>query len=323
MRAIVVDRSLPEGISCAMNYPDPAPGPGEVLVRVDLAGICATDLEIVRGYMDFVGVLGHEFVGTVVRGSDTLKGQRVVAEINCVGPASTARDAEARKHAPEHTVLGIAGRDGVFAEYAIVPAENCHVVPNEVSDRAAVFVEPLAAACQVLRDHPPAPTQRVAVLGTGRLGLLCGQALADAGCRLSVVGRNAETLKLARRLGLPTIDIAALELQPVFDMVVECTGAPEGLRTALKITRPRGTIVLKSTYAEQAAFDLSLVAVNEIRIAGNRCGPFPDALRLLREKRAHVEEMISGVYPLKHAAAAFAAAREPNNLKILLEPGAG
>lgn len=322
MRAIVVDRTLPEGITCAVNHPDPAPGPGEVLVRVDLAGICATDLEIVRGYLDFQGILGHEFVGTVIRGSDALKGQRVVAEINCVGPGSPARDADARKHAPDHTVLGIAGRDGVFAEYAVVPAENCHLVPNQITDRQAVFVEPLAAACQVLHDHPVAPGMRVGVLGSGRLGLLCGQALAAANCRPSVIGRNPNSLRLARRLGLPTIDVAELDPRPTYDLIVECTGAPEGFSLAAKLVRPRGAIVLKSTYAEKTRPDLASIVINEIRVIGSRCGPFPDAIQLLRDGRVRVEELISGVYPLTQAAGAFAAAGDPNNLKILLEPGA-
>ena len=323
MRAIVADRTQPDGIAYAVNHPDPTVGPGEVLVRVDLAGICSTDLEITRGYMGFQGVLGHEFVGTVIRGSESLKGQRIVAEINCVSPASAARDAEARKHAPDHTVLGIDRHDGVFAEYAAVPAENCHIVPNEVTNREAVFVEPLAAACQVLKDHPVTPAMRVAVLGTGRLGLLCGQVLAAAGCRLVVVGRNPHTLQIARAFSLPTMAAADLDVHPAFDMVVECTGAPEGFRTAVGIVCPRGIIVLKSTYANDATFDLAPIVVHEVIVAGNRCGPFPEAIDLLRSRRVRVEEMISGVFPFIRAAAAFAAARDPNNVKVLLEPGAG
>ncbi len=322
MRALVVDRAKPGGVALVADYRDPAPGPGEVLVRVDLAGICSTDLEIVRGYMGFTGVLGHEFVGTVVRGSDTLKGQRIVAEINCVGPGSEARDADARKHARDRTVLGIADRDGAFAEYLVVPTENCHVVPNEVNDRRAVFAEPLAAACQVVKDHPVTPGTRVAVLGTGRLGILCAQVLAARGCRLSVIGRNAGTLALCRRIGLPTRDVANVESNAEYDLVVECTGSPDGLRSALQLVRPRGTIVLKSTYTRAPDVDFSPIVIHEIVVAGSRCGPFPEALRLLREERVRVDEMISGVFPLAKGAEAFAAARDPQNLKILLEPGA-
>jgi threonine dehydrogenase-like Zn-dependent dehydrogenase len=322
LRALVVDRLKPEGVRFAPDYPDPRPGPGEVLVRVDLAGICSTDLEIVRGYMQFAGVPGHEFVGTVVRGSEALQGRCVVAEINCVDPGSKARDAAARKHVRDRTTLGIAGRDGVFAEYVAVPAENCHVVPAEVSDRQAVFAEPLAAAAQVIEDHPVEPGRRVAVLGTGRLGILCAQVLAERGCRLSVIGRNPKTLALCRRLGLPTRDVAEVERKADYEMAVECTGSPDGLRLALELVRPRGTIVLKSTYARAAEVNLAPVVVNEIRVAGNRCGPFPEALRLLREGRVRVEELIDGVFPLARGAEAFAAARDAQNVKILLEPGA-
>lgn len=322
MQALLVDRARPEGVALVEDYPDPRPGPGEVLVRVDLAGICSTDLELVQGYMDFAGVLGHEFVGTAVRGSDALQGRRVVAEINCVGPESAARDAEARKHARDHTTLGISGRDGAFADYLVVPAENCHVVPNEVNDRQAVFVEPLAAACQVLVDHPVRPETRVAVLGTGRLGILCAQVLAAAGCRLSVIGRNASTLALCRRIGLPTRDASDTELEAGYEMVVECTGSPDGLRLALRLVRPRGTIVLKSTYAGAADVDLSPIVINEVVLAGNRCGPFDEALRLLSEKRVRVDELIGRVFPLARGAEAFAAACDPQNVKVLLQPGA-
>jgi threonine dehydrogenase-like Zn-dependent dehydrogenase len=322
VRALVVSQDNAGVVDLVPDYPDPSPGPGEVLIRVDLAGICSTDLEIVRGYMDFAGVLGHEFVGTVVRGSDTLRGERVVAEINCVGPGSAARDAAARKHAIERTTLGIAGRDGAFAEYLVVPAENCHVVPNEVSNSQAIFAEPLAAACQVTEDHGVAADTRVAVLGSGRLGILCAQVLATRGCRLSVIGRNRRTLALCRNIGLPTREVAEVEPQADHDLVVECTGSPEGLRLALGLVRPRGTIVLKSTYAEAAGVDLSPIVVQEITVAGNRCGPFPAALQLLATKRVRVEELIDGAFSLARWKEAFAAAREPGNLKILLEPSA-
>lgn len=321
MRALVVDQADRGNVKLDENYPDPSPAPGEVLVRVDLAGICSTDLEIARGYMGFSGVLGHEFVGTVVRGSDALSGRRVVAEINCVGPDSAARDADERKHAPGRTTLGIAGRNGAFAEYLVVPAENCHEVPVEVSDRQAVFVEPLAAACQVVKDHPVGRGQRVAVIGTGRLGLLCAQVLATRRCRLDVVGRNPRTIAMCRELGPHAVESEQIKPKADYDLVVECTGAADGLRLALQLVRPRGTIVLKSTYAGAADVDLSPIVINEIKLAGNRCGPFDAALRLLREKRVRVDEMIEGVFPFSRHAEAFGAARKPGALKILLEPG--
>lgn len=323
MRALVVDQAKPGEVAFVADYPDPSPAPGEVVVRVDLAGICATDLEIVRGYLKFSGVPGHEFVGTVVRGSDALQGRRVVGEINCVEPGSGAADADARKHARDRTVLGITGRDGAFAEYLTVPVENCHVVPNEVSDRQAVFVEPLAAASQVVKDHPVGRETRVAVLGTGRLGILCAQVLAAQGCRLSVIGRNPRTLALCRRLGLPTRELSLVKPDAEHDLVVECMGVTDGLRLALQLVRPRGTVVLKSTYAGAAEIDLAPIVIHEIVVAGSRCGPFPEALHLLGERKVRVEEMIDGVYALAQGEEAFAAASDPGKLKILLEPGAG
>lgn len=321
MRALVVDRAEPGVVKLVDDYPDPSPAPGEALVRVDLAGICSTDLEIARGYMSFSGVLGHEFVGTVVRGSRVLSGRRVVAEINCVAPDSEARDAEARTHARDRTVLGIAGRNGAFAEYLVAPVENCHEVPVEISDREAVFAEPLAAACQVVKDHPVRRGMRVAVLGAGRLGILCAQVIAARACRLDVIGRNPRTLQICRELDLRVLEAATVKPRADYDLVVECTGAADGLRLALTLVRPRGVIVLKSTYAGAADVDLSPIVINEITLAGSRCGPFGEALRLLREKRVRVDGLIDGAFPLARHAEAFAAAAKPGALKILFEPG--
>lgn len=307
------------------HYPDPTPGPGEVLVRVHLAGICATDLEIVRGYMAFAGVPGHEFVGRVVIGPPALLGRRVVAEINCApAPPDTAPpvlDGDARKHLPGRTVLGIVGRDGAMAELLAVPAQNCHLVPDSLRDEQAVFVEPLAAACQVVSDHPVDACTRAAVLGSGRLGILCAQVLAAAGCAPVVLGRNAGTLRFCRALGLDARPAAEAAPRADFDLVVECTGAADGLRLAMNLVRPRGTIVLKSTYAEPPAIDLSPIVIHEITLAGNRCGPFAEALSLLERGAVEVEKMVTGVFPLREGAAAFAAARDPKHIKVLVAPG--
>lgn len=316
----MVDQSEPGVVKLVDDYPDPSPAPGEVLVRVDLAGVCSTDLEIMRGYMGFSGVPGHEFVGTVVRGSKVLSGRRVVAEINCVGPGFAPRGADARKHARDRTVLGIAGRNGAFAEYLTVPAENCHEVPVEVSDQQAVFAEPLAAACQVLKDHPPGSGDRVAVLGTGRLGILCAQVLATTSGWLDVIGRNPRTLAICRELELRVLDAAEIKPNADYDLIVDCTGEADGLRLAMQLVRPRGVIVLKSTYAGATDVNLSPIVVNELTVAGNRCGPFEEALRMLGEKRVRVDELIDGLFPLKRHEEAFAAARKPGALKILFEP---
>ncbi len=321
MLAIRTDRTRPRGVRVVRDAPQPRPGPGEVLVRVARAGICATDLEIARGYMDFNGILGHEFVGTVIEGAAELRGRRVVAEINCVAPG-VSLDAAARKHAWPRTALGILNRDGAFAEQVCVPAENCHVVPDAIDDDEAVFVEPLAAAAQVVLDHPIQAGMRAAVLGTGRLGLLCAQVLALQPGPLDVLGRNPRSLELCRRLGLHALDAATLAHEPTYDVLVECTGNADGLKLGMKLLRPRGTLVLKSTYARPPTVDLAPLVINELRVVGNRCGPFDVALRLLAAKRVRVRELIAARFPLSRGEEAFAAAADPRNLKVLLEPDA-
>jgi threonine dehydrogenase-like Zn-dependent dehydrogenase len=322
VEALVVRRGTAHGVAFVADHPDPSPPPGEVTVRVDLAGICATDLEIARGYMSFQGVPGHEFVGTVIAGPCELVGRRVVAEINCACGACDMCGRGWPGHCRRRSVLGIAGRDGAFAEMTVVPERNCHIVPAEISNEQAVFVEPLAAAVQVLELQPIDSSQRVAVLGSGRLGLLAAQVLTLQGCQLEVIGRNPHTLAFCRQRGIPAIELPDLKPQAEHDVVVECTGAPDGLRLAFQMCRPRGTIVLKSTYAGAPTLDMTPIVVNELRIVGSRCGPFRRALELLRGGRIAVEEMISATYPLRRGVEAFAAAAEPQNIKVLLHPGA-
>lgn len=322
MKALLIDPERP-GVLCRPDYPDPTPAPGEVLIRVQIAGVCSTDLELARGYMGFHGVPGHEFVGVVETGDQRLVGRRVVAEINCAATQSAIDDPEARKHDPLRTVLGILGRDGAFAERLSVPSGNCHIVPDAISDRAAVFVEPLAAACQILRDERIERRTRVAVLGSGRLGILCAQVLATAAERVEIIGRNARTLEVCRRIGLTARHVDEVGDARDYDLVVECTGAPAGLARALPFVRPRGVIVLKSTYAGAADVDLAPIVIDEIRVHGSRCGPFADALALLERWAVHVEELIDGTYPLERGAQAFAAAAAPGALKVLLDVAGG
>lgn len=321
MKAIVFCKSCPGEVRVE-ERPVPQPAAGEVLIRVHLAGICSTDLEIIRGYMGFEGVLGHEFVGTVERGPAELLGKRVVAEINCVLPDSPARDEAARKHAVPRTVLGIFGRDGAMAEYVAVPAENCHVVPESVSDREAVFAEPVAAAIQVVTDHPVERGTRAIVLGSGRLGILCAQVLANAGATVTVVGRNERTLSKCAALGLKTAASGNIGAASQ-DLVVECTGSPDGLREAIRCVRPRGTIVLKSTYSADPppSFDLSPIVIHEITLAGNRCGPIGQAVRMLAERQVAVEPLVDAEFVLADGVAAFAAAGRAGALKVLLRCG--
>jgi len=321
VQALVSSAEPSRPIRFERDYPDPRPRAGEVMIRVHLAGICATDLEIARGYMQFAGVPGHEFVGTVTAGDPHWIGRRVVAEINCVCLECDLCRRGLTNHCRRRTVLGIAGRDGAFAEYLTVPARNCHVVPDTVTDQQAVFVEQLAAAVHVLDAAPLEPGARVAVLGSGRLGLLVVQVLAVQDCRLEVLGRNPRTLDFCARRGVRTSYVDEVVPAGEHDVVVDCTGCPDGLRLALQLCRPQGTIVLKSTYVEPAALDLAPLVVNEVRVVGNRCGPFAAALQLLSEHRVEVDELVSAVYPLYRGVEALEAAARPENIKVLLQPG--
>ncbi len=321
MDALVVNPGRRDRVEFVRDHPEPSPAAGEVTIRVELAGICSTDLEIARGYMDFRGVPGHEFVGTVIAGSDSLHGRRVVGEINCVCSACDMCRAGLSGHCRNRTVLGIAGRDGAFAQLLTLPERNCHVVPDEVGDRQAVFVEPLAAAVQVVRQHPVDERTRVAVIGIGRLGSLIAQVLALQGCQLEAIDRNPRALAFAERRGIRAVHADDVVPQAEHDLVVESSGSPAGLDLAVRLVRPRGTIVLKSTYAGVAEVNLAPIVVNEIRLVGNRCGPFPDALELLRAGKVEVAGLISGEYPLERGVEAFAAAADPQNVKILLRPG--
>ncbi len=321
MRALIVGPDQPARVRFTPDYPQPSPAADEVLIRVTLAGICATDLEIARGYLHFAGVLGHEFVGTVVEGASHLVGRRVVAEINCPCRQCEMCRGGLPNHCLRRTVVGIAGRDGAFADYLTVPAANCHLVADQISDRQAVFVEPLAAAAHVLDAAEIGPGRRAAVLGTGRLGLLVAQVLADTGCELEVIGRNPRTIDFCRRRGLKVAAAPESGVSGRYDVVVECTGCADGLRLALGLCRPCGTIVLKSTYADAATVDLAPLVVNEIRLAGNRCGSFPRALRLLAEHRVEVDELVTAEYALEEGVAALEAAARAENIKVLLRPG--
>ena len=316
MNALVFDGQL----RLERTFTAPSPPPDEARIQTTLAGICNTDLEIVHGgYAGFRGILGHEFVGVVDRAEDpVLVGQRVVGEINVsCGACETCR-AGRPSHCPHRTALGIRGRDGVLAGYVCLPVRNLHPVPEGIPDREAVFVEPLAAACEILEQIHVSPAQRVVVLGDGKLGLLVAQVLALTGCDLTVVGRHVEKLAILAARGIPT-QIGTEGLDRV-DLVVECTGQAGGFETARRLVRPRGTLVLKSTYAGLVETDLSSLVVDEIHLLGSRCGPFPAALRLLDQKLVDVEPLIEAEYPLEAGLAAFAHARRRGTLKVLVRP---
>jgi threonine dehydrogenase-like Zn-dependent dehydrogenase len=295
---------------------------GEALVRVTTAGICNTDLEIVRGYANFSGTLGHEFVGVVEDSPDSAQvGRRVVGEINAGCGACAQCDAGDARHCLNRTVLGIVARDGAFAEYLSLPPQNLLVVPDGVDDRQAVFAEPLAAACEILDQVKIRPEDRVAVIGDGKLGQLIARVLATTGCRLLLVGKHAEKLDLAADAGVETVELKNLKIDPArrFDFVVEASGSESGLNLALDLVRPRGTIILKSTFHGPAKLDTSRVVVNEISLVGSRCGRFARALDLLASGAVNVEPLIAAEYPLADGVAAMQHAAAPGTLKVLLK----
>lgn len=302
-------------------HPHPLLAPDDALVRLRLAGICATDLEMVRGYVpDFVGVLGHEFVGEVITAPDAAwVGRRVVASINIGCGQCTVCRQQGAEHCAQRQVLGIHNRDGVFAEYIAIPQANLLAVPDDVPDETAVFVEPLAAALRIREQIMVRPSVRCAVVGPGRLGLLVGLVLAQTGTAVTLVGRRAETLRLPQQLGLLTALANDLP-DNQFDLVVDATGNEMGLGQSLRLVRPLGTLVLKSTFAGQSHLNLTKLVVAEITVVGSRCGPFAPALRLLADRCLPVEQLIEKTYPLAQGLEALAHAAQPGVRKVLLRP---
>ena len=306
------------------DYPRPEPGADEALIRVALAGICSTDLELVKGYAGgFRGVLGHEFVGVVeaVGSAEAAEwvGRRVVGGINLGCRRCAVCLGDGPEHCPNRKTLGIHNKDGVFADYLTLPVVNLLAVPEGVADEEVVFTEPLAAALRIREQIVVRPSARAAVVGPGRLGLLVAQVLALAGTDVTVLGRRAQSLELPRQLGLAT-GLVTEAADDSFDLVVEATGNDAGLAHSLRLARPRGTLVLKSTFAGQAHVNLTKLVVGEIAVVGSRCGPFAPALRLLERGAVQVRPLIEAEYPLTDALAAFAHAARPGVRKVLLRP---
>ena len=326
MQALVLTAA---GLELQTARPVPKPREGEALIAVQLAGVCATDIELTRGYKGgFRGILGHEFVGTVVAAphADEWVGRRVVGEINVgCGHCDLCRRGMG-KHCRSRTSVGIIGRDGVFAEYVTLPLANLHCVPDTVTDEEAVFCEPLAAALEVLEQVRIDAATRVYVQGDGRLGLLCAGVLAATGCDLTVIGRHADKLALLPQneccggVISTSETLAQLRQQPA-DVVVEVTGSPDGFASALQLVRPLGTLVLKSTFAGHLRdFDVSSLVVDEITLVGSRCGPFDKALAVLESHAVDVRRLITARYPLSDGIKAFAHAGRKGVIKVLIAP---
>ena len=293
----------------------------EALVRVLKSGICNTDLEIVRGYAGFNGTIGHEFVGVVELCDDArhLVGKRVVGEINAGCGRCDLCQAGDSRHCPNRTVLGIHGRDGAHAEFLTLPSRNLIEVPKEVSDETAVFAEPLAAADGIWEQVAIEPDTRIAVIGDGKLGLLCAMTARLRSDFVTLLGKHPEKLAIADKLGVETI-LLGDKHEPNFDVVVEASGSESGFSTALDLVRPRGKVVLKSTFHGSPAWDAARVVVDEISIIGSRCGRLAPAVELLASNKVSVVDLISELQPLENGVVALERARERGVLKILLSP---
>ena len=297
---------------------------GEALIRVTLSGICNTDLEIVRGYAGFQGTIGHEFAGVVEEAPTRpeLVGERVVGEINAgCGHCEKCRAHDPR-HCPSRTVLGIVGRDGAHAEFLRLPAQNLVKVPENVADESAVFVEPLAAAWGITERVTIGPDTSVAVIGDGKLGLLCAISLSLITERLMLIGKHESKLAIAAKRGIKTSlrDNITPDAFGKYDVVVDASGSPSGFAMAIDLVRPKGTIVLKSTFNGSPRWEASRIVVDEISVIGSRCGRFEPALELLSSGKITVEDLISAEYPLSQGVEAMQHAASPGVLKVLLRP---
>jgi threonine dehydrogenase-like Zn-dependent dehydrogenase len=318
MRALVLDA---DGTLALRDRPRAAAG-DECVIRVTAAGICGTDLELLRGYAGFSGIPGHEFVGVVEESGPAEPawlGRRVVGEITVGCGRCGGCRAAGRGHCDVRTVAGIRGRDGAFAEYLSLPSTNLHAVPASLDDVTAVFVEPTAAACRVVEQVAIESGTRAAVVGAGRLGLLVAQVLRVHGALVTLVIRSGSARSTATALGFETADAeSATALARQFDVAVDATGRPAGFAAAVALVRPRGTLVVKSTFHGETPIAFSPLVVDEISVIGSRCGPFARAIELLDAGRVDVKPLLAGIYPLERFAEAFERAKQ--GLKVILTP---
>lgn len=315
MRGLVLHQKL----QLQTDLPLPPRPHGEARIRVIQAGICSTDLQLLKGYMGFQGVLGHEFVGIVDEATNTeLIGKRVVGEINAACRTCETCANGHPTHCPHRTTLGIQGRDGAFAEYLTLPVENLYVVPDSISDDQAVFIEPLAAACEIPQLVSIKPTDRVVVIGDGKLGVLCAQILVLSGCAVTLLGRHSDQDSWLTHMGIKVTSHPA-DIPQGADMIVEATGSPEGLSAAMQLIRPRGTLVLKSTYHGDVSLNMATFVIQEISLIGSRCGPFPPAIRLLESRHIRVDPLIHARYPLLDGVLAMEKAAQRGVRKVLLQ----
>jgi len=322
MKAVVFNDK--DGLRLDKNYKKPAPQKGEALIRVTLAGICNTDFEITKGYMGYNGILGHEFIGVVEEINDddkSLLGKRVTAEISygCDKPDCEWCAVKNYRHCPERHTLGIWRKDGCFAEYVTMPLKVLFEIPENVEDEQAVFVEPLAAACEITEQLHIQPIQKVVVLGDGKLGLTTALALSAQGLNVTLIGKHSNKLEIAESQGVKTQLLQDVKTSNIYDVVVEATGSVSGFETSLNLVKPRGVLVLKSTIATGKKLNLAPIVINEITVLGSRCGQFPPALNMLEKHRIDFKPFISAVYPIDDAIEAFEANKSKETIKVLIK----
>ena len=320
MKAVVFDNEL----KFDNNYAKPVPQKGEALIRVTLAGICNTDFEITKGYMGYVGVLGHEFVGVVEEvndGDQSWVGKRVVAEISwgCDNPNCEWCAKKNYRHCPNRHTIGIWKKDGCMAEYITLPTNILFEVPENVTDEQAVFVEPLAAACEILEQLHIDPSSKVLVLGDGKLGLTTALTLNAHNLDVLLVGKHKNKLDIAEAQGVKTQLLQDFTIEKKYDVVIEATGSASGFEMSMALTKPRGVLVLKSTVATGKELNLAPIVIDEITVLGSRCGQFAPALRLLKNKRINFAPFISKTYQIDDAIEAFDANKSKEALKILIK----
>lgn len=310
-----------DGTKILLKDDYPTPNLGEALIKVRLAGICGTDLEMIQGYASYTGVLGHEFVGEVVESANKdLIGKRIVGEINAGCGKCQMCTTGLERHCSQRTVLGIYKRDGAFAQYLSLPEKNLHVIPDSISDEQAVFVEPLAAAFEIEEQLHIEKDSKIAILGDGRLAQLIMRVLRINHPNITCFGRHAKKLQLAEKIGIKTKTVISPHDEHAFDVVIEATGRESGFLDTMKLAKPRGIVVLKSTIASKNKLDLTPAIVNEITFVGSRCGPFRPAIQALASGVIHVDDLIDSVYPLDKLSDALDAARSSEKLKVLLKP---
>lgn len=313
MKALIFDGTLH-----LEQIPAPEPVQGEVLVKIRTSAICNTDLEIIRGYMGFKGVPGHEFVGEVVSTDSPLAGRRVTGEINCSCGECYLCKTLRPTHCSERSVTGIFNHQGVFADYIVLPEKNLHTVPDHVPDEHAVFTEPLAAAVEILEEIHIPPGRKVFIFGAGKLGLLISLVFKCYGADFTVFDIHPEKVAKAREIGISAELAGSLSQHDKAEICVDCTGSPDGIALAMEHLWPRGTLVLKTTVASPGKLDLNQIVINELKIVGSRCGPFPPAIRLLSNRLIDPAPLISGIFEFEHIMEAFRIAQQPGSLKVII-----